>query len=273
MSKLQKMIDVSEEIHKLMPYAQLSLTDKDMYVHAIPGDEFFLEVFSSGHTFMDGSIAKETVTTGRMVSRMGNKQLTGGIPYQGTGVPLIEDGEVVGAVCIFYATTNREAIQNASEDLTASMEELRAGLEGFQESMKSLHGVAQLLQQDSAQMGESSGRIREITDFIADVSSQTKLLGLNAAIEASHAKEYGAGFSVIAEEVRRLSDRVTHSVVEIKGTTDTLVQTLTNVQKQISDVFGRVEQGYVASETFTEVSQQLIALSERLQKLSHVIKI
>lgn len=273
MSILQKLVDVSAEIQKLMPFAQISITNKEMYIHAIPGEDFYLEVFSAGHTFLDGSIAKETVTTGRVVTRMGNKQLTGGIPYQGTGIPLIENGEVVGALCTFYETANREAIQHAAEDISATVQELHAGLESFQTSMHALHQAAEVLEKDSARMTESSDNIREMTDFIADVSAQTKLLGLNAAIEAAHAKEFGAGFSVIAQEVRRLSERVTQSVSEVKGMTDTMVGTLSQVQQQIKDVFDRVEEGYLASETFAQVSQQMLELSERLQQLSQVVKI
>lgn len=270
---LQNLIDVSKEIHALMPYAQLSITNTEMYIHAIPGEDFYLEAFDAGHMFPEGSIAKEVVTTQRVVTRMGNKQLTGGIPYQGTGIPLFENGELVGAMCIFYATSNREAIQNAAEDMTATVEELHVTLETFRSSMEALFQVAEVMQQDSERMVESSSHIRDMTKFIAEVSEQTKLLGFNAAIEAAHAKEYGAGFSVIATEVRRLSERVTHSVTQVNGMTDNLVGTLNQVQKQIRDVFGRIQEGYTATETFSQVSSQLLDLSERLQELSQIIKI
>ncbi|QSO46526.1 methyl-accepting chemotaxis protein [Alicyclobacillus mengziensis] len=269
---LHNLIQVSNEVHALMPYAQLSITDTEMYIHAIPGDNFFLEVFSAGHTFLDGSIAQQTVTTGKVVTRMGNNKLTGGIPYQGTGVPLYEDGILVGALCMFYATTNREAMQNMSEDIGATVEELHSTLESFRSSMEALTRAAEVMDRDSAQMGEASTRIHNVTDFIAKVSSKTKLLGFNAAIEAVHAREYGAGFTVIAAEVGRLSEEVTKSVSEIKDTTDHLVYSLERVQTQIRDVFWRIQEGYEATETFSSVSGQLVRLSERLQDLSQIIK-
>lgn len=270
---LQNLIEYLEFLHKLMPYAQISITNTEQYIHAIPGENFFLEVFSDGHAFMEGSIAKQSVATGEAITREGNKQLTGGIPYQGTCVPLRENGELVGVICVFYATTNREAIQNMSEDIGATVEELHATLEAFQSSMEALNQVADIMDKDSVKMSKSSSKIHDMTDFIANVSAQTRLLGLNAAIEAARSTENGAGFSVIASEVRRLSDNVTKSVSEVKNVTENLVDTLGQVQGEIRDVFDRIQEGYAATETFSHISQRLVELSLRLQELSQVIKI
>ena len=64
--------------------------------------------------------------------------------------------------------------------------------------------------------------IGEVSEFINDISSRTNMLGINAAIEAARVGAEGAGFGVVADEIRDLSNQSSESVEDIKQILDSL---------------------------------------------------
>src|SRR3546814_8578331 len=71
-------------------------------------------------------------------------------------------------------------------------------------------------------LGESSQEIGSIVELINDISEQTNILALNAAIQAASAGEAGRGFAVVADEVQRLAERASNATKRI----ETLVQAI-----------------------------------------------
>lgn len=71
-------------------------------------------------------------------------------------------------------------------------------------------------------LGESSQEIGEIVDLISDITEQTNVLALNAAIQAASAGEAGRGFSVVAEEVQRLAERSGEATKQIGALVKTI---------------------------------------------------
>lgn len=112
-----------------------------------------------------------------------------------------------------------EANAQRSYDLTLAVADAaESGMKAVRETIDGMEQVRQSVMEANAvvsRLGERSVAIGKILNVIEDVAEQTNLLALNAAILAAQAGEYGKGFSVVAAEIRDLSERTASSTRDI----------------------------------------------------------
>ncbi|MEC1178084.1 methyl-accepting chemotaxis protein [Metasolibacillus meyeri] len=143
------------------------------------------------------------------------------------------------------------------------------------ESKQAVHEVEQLIdslgeqsQKTSASMSDLSERskqIAEIVNVIGEISNQTNLLALNASIEAARAGEHGKGFSVVAEEVRKLAESTKTSTEDIANLTKKIEEQIVQAYDNNKNNMQLVTEGIQKSAATSTQIDQLLKMITNVQ--------
>lgn len=128
------------------------------------------------------------------------------------------------------------AVADAAESGMKAVRETIEGMEQIRQSVVEANAVV-------SRLGDRSVAIGKILNVIEDVAEQTNLLALNAAILAAQAGEHGKGFSVVAAEIRELSERTASSTRDIASLITAVREEVDNALKAMSSGSVRVEEG------------------------------
>ncbi|AFY95336.1 methyl-accepting chemotaxis protein [Chamaesiphon minutus] len=139
----------------------------------------------------------------------------------------------LGAVS-FQSAAQAEAAANGARQALALSED---GTRAVQETLQGMSGLRDKVDAIANQivtLSEQTGQITVVSDLVADLASQTNMLALNAAVEAARAGEQGKGFSVVADEIRKLADQSKKSADKINALAED-IQTAINRTVMVTD--------------------------------------
>jgi twitching motility protein PilJ len=176
------------------------------------------------------------------------------------------------------AETLTQVSSNAEESSQVAMRSLAAadkGRQAVQNSISGMNDIREQIQETSKRikrLGESSQEIGEIVELISDITEQTNVLALNAAIQAASAGEAGRGFSVVAEEVQRLAERSAEATKQIGAIVKTIQadtqDAVAAMEKSTTGVVEGAKLSDAAGQALSEIDSVTKNLASLIQKIS-----
>jgi methyl-accepting chemotaxis protein len=164
------------------------------------------------------------------------------------------------------AKSSKDVIIHAADELVETKGNVEHLIGDLQHTIEKENDLARSLQE----LNGSAGSIKDVLSIISDISDQTNLLALNAAIEAARAGEHGRGFAVVADEVRKLAERTQHSLTEIYASIDIIIGSIAEVSvemnKNVKLMQTLTEESEIVEDGVSEMSNTMKNTAEKTQE-------
>ncbi|MEW6661524.1 MAG: methyl-accepting chemotaxis protein [Bacillota bacterium] len=271
--------DVLNWLVQLAPFFQqlvpidciITVSDKEKFLLCLPGRELGLGELKEGMPIPKGSNTYQVLNSGTVSHRIVPKEVYG-VRLKSSCVPVKDaKGSIIGAMALGVSLGTQDAlfevaqtVANSSRQVLASTEELRAAAESLAKQQDGL----QVLAKDALDQIKNT---EKILAFINDISTNSNLLGLNAAIEAARAGEHGRGFSVVAEEIRKMAVNSARSVNEIKEILHAINNKLQIMGDRIKETAAISQQHAAATEEISAAIHEIASTAKNLEKVAEVL--
>ncbi|MBY0020542.1 globin-coupled sensor protein [Paenibacillus polymyxa] len=167
-------------------------------------------------------------------------------------------------------------VSRIAQNLTGMIAELRENTDNIAESACNTASSQEHTEELVLQLSDEIKHIEQMSSTIRELSDQTHLLGLNAAIEAAHAQEAGRGFQVVAQEVRKLASNSKQAQEQIQRKVLDIARMLDSVQSETAATTASARQQASSSEelaSFTKLIENMVKELEMLQHSSELLEV
>ncbi|WP_079708699.1 methyl-accepting chemotaxis protein [Paraliobacillus ryukyuensis] len=172
-----------------------------------------------------------------------------------------------------------QSIASDFDEITTSFHHMRSktedGVSRINNSSKMMLDIAKRSEETKnniVELAEEVGKINEVVTLINDISEQTNLLALNASIEAARAGEHGKGFSIVAEEVRKLAERSVSATEQIRQTVEHILHDVDQIAKQSEDRANNINEEsnkiLAINESFEEITSNIVSNIDLVEKMN-----
>lgn len=207
----------------------------------------------------ENSVVVETAQRGERITRKAGSE-TFGFSYFSEGTPIRNSsGEVIAGMALSKSLEKYEKLMQAVSNIKTSIDTVSVNAQNLAANSEELLAIAHELSTASDEMNKKTSESEKVLKMIEKIAGQTRLLGLNASIEAARLGAEGAGFNVVAEEIQALAQSSVESLKQIEGS----LKQIPEVNKAIKSNTDSIEAiGAKNAEDASGVDEMLQKLSE-----------
>ncbi len=255
---------ISKAMLQVIPWeVAFASTDLEKFTY-LEDSRFELPGVQVGKRFAQG-LGSDTAIKTRQASSFELDDSHYGVAMKVITAPVFDDEQpdaIVGTYLMAISRQNAFNLQKMAQNYQESMIEIASAVEDNAIAASSINSSEEVLHENIIYIRQNADDIVRILEDINNIAGQTKMLGLNAAIEAARAGDAGDGFGVVAEEIRKLSD-------SSRGTAAMIKTLIDKVNTSITRAIESSQISLKASEEQAVVSQEINAQIEEMTSLIH----
>ncbi|MCY6484056.1 methyl-accepting chemotaxis protein [Clostridium aestuarii] len=266
--------ELMKSFNNLIPYFEyfleddlaFSITNTKNFLKYVDGKTFSLNV-KENSPVPSASTAYQCMKAAKPLSNIVPKEVFG-IDIKVIGIPIKENNKVIGSFNLVRSLKRQTEMLNLSETLATSLSQITLGINDISCNVQKIVTANSEIESNVDKTKQQTENTDEILKFVANIAQQTNLLGLNAAIESSRAGEFGKGFSVVAQEIRKLSSSSKESIGEINIVLKNIQDSVANISHKVNKSNDIFEEQVGSIEEITSALESLNSTADKLKEIA-----
>lgn len=192
-----------------------------------------------------------------------------GITYRSICTPIMDsDGNAVGSIGFNVSLDRQQKLMEMADTLSESLKEISKGVEEISKNAQELSESNGSVTDSATKVQSDMKETHKVMDIVKDIAQRSNMLGINAAIESAKAGEFGRGFGVVADEIRKLSSGSQNAIKDVQLILSNTTKSVRGIVDDVIRNSSGVQQQAAAVEEINASIEELTAISDMLATYS-----